>query len=71
MNVALFGRDSRWDMTERGRGQVRRDARSLQIGPSALRWIGDSLQIDLDEVSVPWPARIRGRVTVHAPQRFA
>ena len=71
VNVALYGRGSRWAMTERGRGQVRRDAHSLRIGPSALRWVGDSLQIDLDEVAVPWPARIRGRVTVHAPQRFA
>ena len=74
VNVALYplgGRGRRWAMTERGRGQVRRDAHSLQIGPSALRWVGDSLQIELDEVAVPWPTRIRGRVTVHAPQRFA
>lgn len=50
---------------------MRRDAQSLQIGTSAMRWIGDSLHIDLNEVSVPWPARIRGTVTLHAPQRFS
>jgi carotenoid 1,2-hydratase len=57
-------------MTERGRRQVQRDALSLQIGPSALRWVGDTLQIELDEIAVPWPSRIRGRITVHAAQRF-
>lgn len=57
-------------MTERGRSQIRRDQRTLQIGPSALRWFGDRLHIELDEVAVPWPARLRGTVTVHMPQRL-
>ena len=57
-------------MTERGRGQVQRDARQLQIGPSAMRWVGDTLHIDIDEISVPWPTRIRGSVKLHAPRRF-
>ncbi len=71
INVALYGRGGgRWAMTERGRGRLRRDARALQIGPSALRWIGDRLEIELDEIAVPWPSRIRGRVTLHAPLRF-
>ena len=71
INVALYGRDgARWAMTERGRRQVRRDAHSLQIGPSALRWAGDRLQIELDEIAVPWPSRIRGTVTLHAGRRF-
>ena len=71
VNVALYGRQgARWAMTERGRGQVRRDAATLQIGPSELRWVGDTLHIEIDEVAVPWPSRIRGTVTVHAPRRF-
>lgn len=57
-------------MTERGRGQVRRDACNLQVGPSALHWSGDALHIALDEIAVPWPSRIRGTVTLQAPQRF-
>ncbi len=57
-------------MTERGRGQVQRDSINLQIGPSALRWHGDTLTIDIDEIAVPWPARIRGVVRLHAAQRF-
>ncbi len=72
INVALYNRNgSRWSMTERGRNQVQRDALTLQIGTSACRWVGDSLQIDLDEITVPWPSRLRGQVRVHAPQRFA
>lgn len=71
VNVALYGRGGpRWAMTERGRGQVRRDAHHLQIGPSALQWAGDALHIALDEIAVPWPSRIRGSVTLRAPRRF-
>ena len=71
VNVALYGRGGRrWAMTERGRGQVQRDAQHLTIGPSALQWSGDALHIELDEIAVPWPSRIRGTVTLHAPLRF-
>ncbi|MBC7992242.1 MAG: carotenoid 1,2-hydratase [Rhizobacter sp.] len=71
LNVALYGRQgARWAMTERGRGQVQRDAATLQIGPSELRWVGDRLHIEVNEVAAPWPSRIRGTVTVHAPRRF-
>jgi carotenoid 1,2-hydratase len=71
INVALYGRNgAHWSMTERGRRQVQRDALTLQIGPSAWRWVGDALHIDLDEITVPWPLRLRGQVRVHAPQRF-
>ncbi len=62
-------------MTERGRGAVRRDPLSLTIGPSALQWQGDALCISLDEVAVPWPARLRGQIRVHpqlqVTRRFA
>lgn len=71
LNVALYGRGAkRWSMTERGREQVHRDATTLQIGPSALRWNGDTLTIEVDEISVPWPSRLRGVVKLHAAQRF-
>ncbi len=78
INVALYGRSgSHWTMTERGRSQLKRDARTLQIGPSAMRWendpksaAGETLVIDLDEVTVPFPTRIRGSVRVHPSHRF-
>jgi carotenoid 1,2-hydratase len=71
LNVALYGRGAkRWSMTERGRQQVQVDATTLQIGPSALRWHGDTLTIEIDEISVPWPSRLRGVVKLHAAQRF-
>lgn len=71
LNVALYGRGAkRWAMTERGRHQVHADATTLQIGPSALRWHGDTLTITIDEVSVPWPSRLRGVVKLQAAQRL-
>jgi carotenoid 1,2-hydratase len=51
-------------MTERSRASLTRTARELAIGPSRLHWDGSSLLIELDEVSVPIPRRVRGRVRV-------
>lgn len=66
VNVSLYGPGGkRWAMTERGRAGLTRDATTLQIGPSALRWDGAALTIDIDEWTVPWPSRLRGRVRVH------
>ena len=60
-------------MTERGRASVRRDAGSLAIGPSSLRWDGETLVIAIRETGVPWPRPIRGevRVTPEALTGFA
>ncbi len=52
-------------MTERGQRHVHRDARSFTIGPSRVEWTNDALVIDIDERSVPFPHRVRGRVVVH------
>jgi carotenoid 1,2-hydratase len=52
-------------MTERGSSSVERDTDHLCIGPSQLLWRGDHLQIDLNEVSVPIPQRVRGTVRVY------
>ncbi len=66
INVALYGAaGKRWAMTERGRSSVFRDSERLSIGPSQLHWTGQHLQIDLDEVCVPIPRRIRGAVRLY------
>lgn len=49
-------------MTERGAGALRQDTSSLGIGPSSVRWDGDALLFDLDEITAPLPSRIRGQV---------
>lgn len=51
-------------MTERGRGALSRDATELRIGPSAVRWDGEAFTAEIDEVAVPLPRRVRGRVRV-------
>jgi carotenoid 1,2-hydratase len=65
LNVALYGPGRRWTMTERGRGQLQRSARELSIGPSRVHWDGQSLRIDIDEIGMPLPRRVRGQVRVH------
>lgn len=51
-------------MTERGRRHLARDATNFRVGPSGLSWDGRALVIDLDEVTVPIPSRLRGRIRV-------
>ncbi len=55
-------------MTERGRSAVARDAGTLAIGPSNVRWEGGALTIDIVEgdtrLFVPWQRKVRGRVRV-------
>lgn len=66
VNVALYGQGTRrWTMTERGHRSIQRDADHLRIGPSQLQWRGDHLQIDLNEIGVPVPQRVRGTVRVY------
>lgn len=68
LNVALYGPQARWAMTERGSSAVQRDASNLVIGPSAVRWEGGALTIDIYEgdtrLFVPWQRPVRGRVRV-------
>lgn len=65
LNIALYGPRKRWAMTERRRAATTRDGTSFVIGPSVLHWDGDALVIDIDEMTVPFPSRMRGRVRVH------
>jgi carotenoid 1,2-hydratase len=63
INIAMNGpRAGAWAMTERGVGRVDRSADHFQVGPSAMRWDGDCLTIDIDEWSAPLPYRVRGRI---------
>lgn len=64
MNLCLYGPAPRWTMTERGRGDVAREAGHLAIGPSSLRWDGDALVADIDERATPVPRRAVGRIRV-------
>jgi len=67
LNAVLYGhRGKRWAMTERGADALRVSSGRLQIGPSVLAWRGDALVVDIDEITVPFPSRLQGRVTLHA-----
>jgi carotenoid 1,2-hydratase len=71
INVAIYGEDrKRWSMTERGSRQLARERDRLVIGPSRLDWDGSRLTIQIDEMAAPWPARIRGKVHLHAKSLF-
>ena len=64
--MALYGRaGKRWTMTERSRKNVMRDATEFNIGPSSVRWNGQSLEINIHERGVPLPYPVRGTIRVH------
>lgn len=49
-------------MTERSAARVERSANALRIGSSRLAWDGAALTLFIDEITAPWPARVRGQV---------
>lgn len=65
LNVAIYGeRRRRWAMTERPAASTSIGEEGLELGSSAMSWDGDALTIAFDEVAVPLPRRLRGRVRV-------
>lgn len=63
VNVAVYrSGGNRWAMTERPRGAVIRTMDTFTVGPSHLSWNGKSLTINVDEISVPIPGRLRGTI---------
>ena len=64
INVALYGPKGRWSMTERSARAVTREATMFTVGPSALRWDGNALRIDLHEWAFPLLRPLRGHIRV-------
>ncbi len=62
INVAVYGTGGRWAMTERGPTRLQRGPDTLAVGPSRLDWDGEALTVALDELAVPLPRRLRGRI---------
>ncbi len=66
VNVALYGpRGNCWAMTERPRASVKRFSQALKIGPSMLSWDGNMLRVEVDELTAPFPSRIRGEIRLY------
>ena len=71
MNVALYATKgpSAWAFRERAVRESARTETDLTIGASTMRWDGDRLVVDLDERTVPFGTRLRGRVVIHPEAR--
>ena len=65
-NMILYGPGGRkkWSMTERPRSALERSETCLRIGPSQVRWDGQRLIAEINEVCTPFPRRMHGTVTV-------
>ncbi|MFK7764181.1 MAG: carotenoid 1,2-hydratase [Roseobacter sp.] len=65
INVATYGPGGRFTMTDRGQDALRQTASRLQVGPSMMRWDGNTLVIEIDEISSPpLVSRVRGEIRV-------
>lgn len=68
LNVALYGPKARWTMTERGEHAVKPERDQFAIGPSSVRWAGDCLIIDIEELDKrimnPFRRRVAGQIKV-------
>jgi carotenoid 1,2-hydratase len=52
-------------MTERRSAAVTRGKDHFTVGPSQVAWDGDSLKIEINETTNPFPSRLRGTIRVH------
>ncbi len=64
LNVALYSRGKHWALTERPRAALEQSESMLGIGPSAMRWDGGALTVDIDELAVPRFTRLRGQIKI-------
>lgn len=68
MNMVLYEpRGGYWAMTERKK--LSQGVRYLQIGPSRMQWDDGVLTAEINEMTVPVPRRLRGRLRLK-PQRM-
>ncbi|MCC5955450.1 MAG: carotenoid 1,2-hydratase [Natronohydrobacter sp.] len=71
INVATYGPQGRFTMTDRGRPALRQSEDVFEVGPSSIRWDGDRLVIEVNEVSSPpLISRVRGTITLHPEALF-
>ena len=52
-------------MTERSKKQLHRTPTEFKIGPSSMAWEGDCLVITIDEITVPFPSRVKGKIRLY------
>jgi len=65
INIGLYRPGGkRWAMTERGSADVGRGPDWFSVGPSALRWRDDALEVTVRERSMPIPRSLIGRIVV-------
>jgi carotenoid 1,2-hydratase len=65
LNVALYGSPRRWAMTDRRANSVKRGPDFIQFGPSSMEWDGTTLTVRIEEITAPFPSRLKGVVRVH------
>lgn len=65
INAVLYGpRRKHWAMTERSNRSLTLLQRGVAVGPSAMQFDGNALEVTLDERCNPLPTRLRGTLRI-------
>lgn len=65
INVATYGPDGRFTMTDRGRAALRQTHDRLTVGPSSVTWTGTELVVEVNEMgALPRLGPVRGTITL-------
>lgn len=69
VNAIFYGPDrKRWALTERNQAALEVSASRFKVGSSTVNRTPQGLRIELDEICVPIPSRLRGTVEVAFPE---
>lgn len=65
VNAILYGKGGkRWSLTERGRSSLLQREHELAIGPSRLSMYPTGATLEIREITVPLPGRLRGTLAI-------
>jgi carotenoid 1,2-hydratase len=67
INVALYGKQRRWAMTERRSDMLERSANTFRVGPSDMQWRDGALVINIEETCAWLPFKLRGQIVMETP----
>jgi carotenoid 1,2-hydratase len=70
-NVGIYNKKNKvWTMTEYGEKHISRNDTSYSVGNSQIEWKNNSVFLNIDEVSTPFPKRVKGTVKLVSEKYF-
>lgn len=71
INLALYGQKRAWVFTEAPAGPQSLTPSTLSVGNNTWRQTPEGVQLDIDDRTVPWGRRVRGRILLRGQRIVA